>query len=56
MNETYLTVKEVAGQLGCSNSFVYSLFKSGKLSGVQLSRKFIRFTQDDINKLLNKEK
>lgn len=48
----YLTVKEVAEQLGCSNSFVYKLFSTGKLNGIQLSPKFIRFKQDDIDKLL----
>jgi excisionase family DNA binding protein len=50
----FLTVKDVARQLECSNSFVYSLYKTGKLDGIRLSKRFIRFKQENVDKLLKK--
>ncbi len=55
-NKDLLTVKEVAQKLRCSNSFVYSLYHMGKLKGIHLSRRYIRFEEQEVNKLLISKK
>ena len=49
------TAKEVASRLGCSPSFIYELYKSGRLKGIRLGRRYIRFTEDAIRHLLSEE-
>ena len=47
-----LTAKNVAEQLGCSEVYVYTLFNTGKLKGIKLSHRFIKFRQEDVDVLL----
>jgi excisionase family DNA binding protein len=46
-----LTSKEVAAYLSCSVRTIWRLAEAGRLTPIRLSRKFVRFHREELEKL-----
>lgn len=55
MSQTY-TVKQVAELLGYSTNSVYSFLKEGRIKGVRVGKGRFRILQEEINRLLHRDK
>lgn len=53
MEQKLLNVKEVAKQLDCSNTYIYQLYREGKLKGIRLGFGYLRFSQEEVDRILN---
>ena len=53
LTQDLLTKDEVATMLKVHPRTIHRIFKSGKLKGIQLTSRVLRFRKDDVEKLLN---
>ncbi|MDH7577803.1 MAG: helix-turn-helix domain-containing protein [Bacillota bacterium] len=52
---TLLTIREVAGILRCSRSFVYELIYTRRLKAIKLSKHHWRISEDALRKILQEQ-
>lgn len=56
MSLEYLTIKQVATQLGVEEKIIKNLCRRGKLAYFRIAPKIIVFTEDDIKKYIDKNR